>query len=216
MCCERRGISGRPLTLTQSVFLQFGHAAVDDFGALGNLPCLKTVELCFQEPGSSPLGPITGVAHRVDLGFAKGCPHLEQLNIDFYAGPLDCAPLAGLRFLASLDFSQCTAVTDLTALAECPLTALNLKGCTSLVALPHCKTLRDVKLQGCMALRDISPLLMTQVHYRCSSHWYLAQTGGPPVDRAAMEPFERWYATLPSHNCLYWGSSQLLAAKKQA
>ena len=124
----------RPLALTQKVDIEFCQAVVDDLSVLGGLPCQTDITLSLSgslNAGHTP-GPNAAVAHRVGLGFAKGCPHLKSLTIYDYTSALDCAPLAGLRFLTCLKLKGCTGLTDLTALAESRIEQLSLVGCTGL------------------------------------------------------------------------------------
>ena len=87
---------------------------------------------------------------------------LEHLALTAHGPPLDLAPLAALRILATLDLSLCTGIVAAGALGRCAsLRVLTLTGCTALAdlgGLDESATLETVYLTGCASLADASPL----------------------------------------------------------
>ena len=92
----------------------------------------------------------------------QGAAALATLELDGCASLSDLSPLFGCAALDALSLSGCAAV-DLSPLAACPLTVLDLTGCARLApALPADLggggRLQTLILAGCVTLADISAL----------------------------------------------------------
>ena len=195
------------IELARSVTIQTRTTSFPQLGALASLPFLREVSLTLTENTALESPP-------TDLSFVTGCSHLVSLRMTNERALVDLNPLGSLKFLESVTLTNCTALTDVSALqASAPnLKAVTLTGCTAiedlsglsgtgietltlsgltaLVKLPHLSLLTKIEMKGCTALRDVTPLVNTKIYLHM-------QTLGPEMPDCDYSPLTAWYASLP-------------------
>ena len=89
---------------------------------------------------------------------------LEKVSFMHNTSLVDIAPLASLHRLHDLTLRGCTNLVDASPLTQCKaLRYADFGDCTSLVNVPGCPTLAGIDLSGCTAVRNLVPLMATEV-----------------------------------------------------